>query len=151
MRSSPAPPRSPRHIIVPDAGAPERAGLTAFFSSKERKGEWSLPRHLRIACILGATTVDLREARIPAGVSQIEIFCLAGSVEVMVPQGVQVEIETDGVMASIEFHPDTTVPTPLDAPVLRLTGNVHVGSLEVRVQLAGETARETRKRLKRAR
>src|SRR5262245_53054404 len=90
------PPVAVSHIVVAPERVPPRQGMVAFLSSNERKGRWTLPRHLRAAAVAGSIVIDLREAEISAGVSEIEVFALFGNCEVIVPVGVRVEAHGAG-------------------------------------------------------
>jgi hypothetical protein len=140
-----------RHSVIPAAEVRERAGILSVFSSQERKGPWTLPRELRVACILGSVELDLREARIPEGHSVIEVFCILGSVELLVPSGIHVEVEGDAFAGGVTFQPDAAVVPPPDAPRITLRGTTWFGSVECEARLAGEGKRAAQKRLKAAR
>jgi hypothetical protein len=144
------PVRSLRHRIIPASEVRERAGVLSVFSSQSRQGDWTVPRELRVAAVLGSVELDLREARLPEGEMRIHIFALLGSVELLLPPGVRIEVEADGLAASVDILPDTTVPLPPDAPTVRVTGGAYLASVEGRVRFAGESEREAKKRLKAA-
>jgi hypothetical protein len=96
---------------------------------------------------LGSVELDLREAELGDGESVIEIFCLLGSVEVIVPPGVRVLNEGDSLAGNFTLQPGDWSGSPM-APVVRLTGSCYLGEVEVRQQAFGESARQARKRLK---
>jgi hypothetical protein len=140
-----------RHRVVPLEEVRDRAGVLSVFSSQERKGEWELARHMRIACVMGSAELDLREARIPAGVSEIEIFCLFGSVELIVPPGVRVDAAGDALMGEFSLKGDPTVVAPPGAPVIRIVGSAYMASVEIFVRYAGERPRDARRRIRSSR
>ncbi|HEX4936655.1 MAG TPA: LiaF domain-containing protein [Gemmatimonadaceae bacterium] len=137
-----------RHQIVPAHQARDRGGITAFVSSQEQKGDWELPRLYRIACVLGSVVADLREARIPEGEVQVEVFLVLGSIELFVPPGVRVELSVHTFAGEAAYHPDPLYFSEPGAPVLRVTGSAYFGSVEVIARLPGESARDAKRRLK---
>lgn len=142
------PVRMIRHTIVSATDVRERAGVLSVFSGQSRQGEWTVPRELRILTVFGSVDLDLREARIADGETRIHIFALFGSVELLLPPGVRIEVDGDGLAASFQVVPDSTIPLPPDAPTIRITGSAHFASVEGSVRFAGESQREARKRIK---
>lgn len=139
-----------RHTIVPAAEVRERAGVLAVLSGQSRQGEWMVPRELRIAAVFGSVDLDLREARIAAGETRIHVYALFGSVELLFPPGVRVEIDVDGFASNSQVVPDSTVPLPPDAPTIRITGSAYFASVDGSVRFAGESQRDAKKRIKAA-
>jgi hypothetical protein len=140
-----------RHTIVPATDVRERAGVLSVFSSQSRSGLWTVPRELRVATVMGSVELDLREARIADGETRIHVFALLGSIELVLPPGVRVEVEGDGLGANFDVVPDPTIQLPPDAPTIRITGSAYFASVECAVRFAGESEREARKRIKASR
>ena len=137
-----------RHSVIPVGHERDRAGILSFFSSQERKGAWELPRQLRVMCVMGSVVLDLREARIPEGESVIEVVAWFGSVEIIVPPDIHVELDGDALVGEFSFSPDGSAPPLPGAPRIRLRGNAIVASVECEARFAGEGKRAASKRLK---
>ncbi|HEX9563516.1 MAG TPA: LiaF domain-containing protein [Gemmatimonadaceae bacterium] len=138
------------HRSAESADLPAKQGIVAFVSSQERTGPWRLSPETRVVSIFGSAELDLREADLVDGESVIEIFCLLGNVEIVVPPGVRVVNEGDGLAANFAVEAGDRDLDP-GAPVLRITGSAYLGNVEVRHQAFGETPRQARRRRKRLR
>jgi hypothetical protein len=103
----------------------------AVLGSAQRNGFWRLAEESRVIAVLGSSKIDLRSARISAAVTTLEVTAVLGSVDVIVPAGVEVELEVHAVLGSRDLRVAGTPPAP-GAPVIRLTGIVLLGSLTVR-------------------
>jgi hypothetical protein len=103
----------------------------AVLGSAHRNGFWRLAEESRVISILGSCKVDLRSARISAAVTTLEVSAVLGSVDVIVPAGVEVELEVHAVLGSRDLRVAGNPPAP-GAPVIRITGMVLLGSLNVR-------------------
>lgn len=137
-----------RHRLVPQHQARERGGISSLAGAQEQKGDWELPRLYRIACMMGSVVADLREARIPEGESQVEVFLVMGSIELFVPPGVRVELAIHTLAAEASYRADPHYFTEADAPVIRVTGSAYFGSVDVSTRLPGESARDAKRRVK---
>jgi len=103
----------------------------AVLGSAHRNGFWRLAEESRVISVLGSCKVDLRSARISAAVTTLEVSAVLGSVDVIVPAGVEVEFEVHAVLGSRDLRVAGNPPAP-GAPVIRITGMVLLGSLNVR-------------------
>jgi hypothetical protein len=81
--------------------------------------------------VLGSCKIDLRSARISAAVTTFDIAAVLGSVDVIVPAGVEVDLEVMAFLGSRDVRVAATPPVP-GAPVVRITGFVLLGSLNIR-------------------
>ena len=105
----------------------------------ERRGRWRpAPRSVAVA-LMGGVELDLRDASIDPGELRITAFALMGGVEVIVPDGIDVELTGFAIMGANDHRPG-------DAPIRPGTPIVHVrafslmGATEVKVRSRGPRA-----------
>jgi hypothetical protein len=119
---------APAHIV------PARGVVMAVMGGFERKGEWVVPRQLKVVAVLGGGALDLRDARLSPGVTELEVFSVMGGVEIMVPPGVRVECVGMAVMGGYSISGGDTTEAP-DAPVLRISGFCLMAGVDVNRKL----------------
>jgi hypothetical protein len=107
--------------------------VTCVFSENKRIGRWRMPRVLRVLTVFGDSELDLREAQTDADVVEITGKCVFGSVKVIVPEGVEVEMHGASAFSAkaINLAP---VPRLPGTPLVRVGVNVYFGELKVRSQ-----------------
>ena len=135
-----------RHSVTITMDAPERGFAWAFMGGIERKGNWTVPRQLRVRVLMGGAVLDLREARFAPGVTEIDVLAIMGGVEVLVPPGVRVECSGAAVMGGFSADTRDVPDAPPGQPVVRLGGLAFWGGVDAQVRLPGETQKAYRKR-----
>jgi hypothetical protein len=103
----------------------------AVLASAQRSGFWRLAEDSRVVAVLGSCKIDLRSARISAAVTTLEVSAVLGSIDVIVPAGVEVDLEVHALLGSRDLRMGAGPPAA-GAPVIRITGVVLLGSLNVR-------------------
>lgn len=122
--------------------------VTAVFSSVERRGAWTVPRHLNVRVSFGSAELDLRQAVLRPGVTTIEVSVHMGSVELIVPPHIGVDVNVGTFMGSVENgEPLAPLLEDTSRPIIRVTGDVRMGSCEVVTLLPGETRADCRRRV----
>lgn len=130
--------------------APETVRPTSFIAGilggGARRGAWYPARVNYAMGFMGGFTLDLREAPLPPGVTEIKIFCMWGGGEIIVPPDVRVEVSAMGILGGFDY--DHGVPGPLDpdAPVIHVTGVCFMGGAEIAVRYAGESSGDAKRR-----
>jgi Cell wall-active antibiotics response 4TMS YvqF/Domain of unknown function (DUF1707) len=122
-----------------------------IMSSVERRGRWSVPRALDLRVFWGSAELDFRDASLGAGVTTIHVGVVMGNVEVILPPNLGIDVDVSSFAGAVtERH---RVPPDADPsrPMIRITGTVRFGNLEVTTRLSGETARDADRRERRER
>lgn len=141
----------------PEAALPARArpedvrarGVQiAIMAGSERKGAWTPPRRLTTLAVMGGAGLDLREARLGPGLTEITIVAVMGGVEVVVPPGLAVESHGFAIMGGFEGHDQPSADPDPDAPRVRIRGLAVMGGVEISRRLPGESARDAKRRRK---
>ena len=113
--------------VAADPVVPARGAALAIMGGFDRSGSWIVPRHLRVVAVMGGGQLDLREAKLGAGVTEIEILTFWGGVEIFVPTGVRVEVT--GMAVMVRGGQATEDP---NAPVLRISGLAVMAGVDVK-------------------
>jgi hypothetical protein len=108
------------------------AKLTAILSGTERTGVWRLAPETTINVVLGSCKLDLRRATISSDVTTLDVRVLLGSLELLVPEGVDIDVEAGAILAGREIKLTRPGSTSGLKPVIRITGMVTLGSINVR-------------------
>jgi hypothetical protein len=103
----------------------------ALFSKLVRRGAFELPARSSWRSLFGTIVLDLRQARLDGPEVELEIYNLFGTVTVLVPAGVVVDVEGGGVFASQVLEPPAWT-APEGAPRLRIRASGPGGTLYVR-------------------
>lgn len=126
--------------------------IVSILSEQKQVGAW-VPAHVnRIITVLGDSTIDLREAALGPGTTRLVIRCILGEVKILIPPGLDVHVETNAILASVELPEREEIARrgPND-PRIVLSGLVVLGSVEVYERLPGESKREAKRRRKKRR
>lgn len=148
--AAPATAAAPAVALIPaDAavdGPPET--VYAVFGGVDRRGAWTVPRRFRVVAMMGGASLDLREARFPRGVIDLEVKAVFGGVQILVPPGLAVEVHGTAIMGGFQ-NVNRAPPTPdPDAPLLRVRGIAVMGGVDISMRLPGESEGKARRRLR---
>lgn len=134
--------------LAPSGDAADQPPQTVYavFGGVDRRGTWTVPRRMRVVALMGGASIDLREARFPRGVIDLEVKAFFGGVQILVPPGLAVEVHGTAVMGGFQ-NVNRAPPTPdPDAPLLRVRGIAVMGGVDISMRLPGETERGARRR-----
>jgi hypothetical protein len=129
---------------LPEDLAPQT--VYAIMGGVDRRGAWNVPRRMRLVAMMGGAMLDLREARFPTGVIDLDVKVVFGGVQIIVPPGLAVEVHGAAIMGGFQnvnrapAHPDP------NAPLLRVHGIAILGGVDISMRLTGENDRAARRR-----
>jgi hypothetical protein len=125
--------------VVPEAeAAPGGRTYFAMMSGVVRRGVWLVPKRIRAIAFMGGVELDLREAKLSPGVTEIRAVAVMGGVVVTVPPNVRLESDGFAFMGGFEDQLKGPASSDPNAPVVRLTGFAMMGGVEGRVRARGE-------------
>ena len=128
---------------------PARKRLTAILGGLERRGAWICPRFVSVTALMGGAEVDLREAELAPGVTEMNIVAIMGGVDLVVPPWLSVEVDATAILGGFEeMHRAPTTPEP-GRRILRITGIALMGGVSIETRLPGESRRDAKRRTKR--
>lgn len=107
----------------------------AILGQVTRRGRWRLDDNSTAIALMGQVTLDLRAAEIPQAEITLNALTCMGSVEIIVPPGVDVDISGIPICGSTEAHIDSSA-IPLNAPVLHIRAFAFMGSITARTRPA---------------
>ena len=119
---------------VPAAFLPEEGRIVSVMAQTKRKGVWQPPRQLDLWCVMSETHLDLTQAQLAQGVTEIEVRALMAQVKIIVPPGVRVVCQPSAFMAEVADETSDPPPVGSGAPVIRITGMVIMTELKVFVR-----------------
>jgi hypothetical protein len=139
-------PTSSRALAPIDTYPAEHGRIVSIMAETKRQGLWQLPRRLDVWSVMADTRLDLTEAQIGEGVTEIRLHGIMAAVKLIVPPGVRVVMQAGAFMSSVADDADVQPPVGSRAPVLRITGQLIMAELKVRVrrreELRGELSEE---------
>ena len=110
--------------------AREQRLILAVMGGTETKGRWRPANPTTAVAVMGGTVVDLQGAEFEGDELTINAFALMGEVEIIVPEGVEVELGGFAFMGGRDMHVDG--PVLPDAPVVRVEAYALMGGVEIR-------------------
>ncbi|MFJ8018489.1 DUF1707 domain-containing protein [Streptomyces sp. NPDC096339] len=106
--------------------------VVAVCSSASRKGRWRPGAHTRAVSVMGDIEIDLTEAVFEQQVTEINVTCVLGNVEIRVPENVTLRGYGSGVLGNFEVRGESRGEPDPQAPVVIVRGFALLGNIEAR-------------------
>ena len=118
-------------------GAPVKHG--AFASRLVRSGRFALAPESTVSCWFGTIVLDLGHATLQGAETTLHVRNLFGTVTLVVPRGVQVDVDGGGAFSTREINLPDSGPVE-NAPRLRIRTSGAGGTLRIRASDREERA-----------
>jgi len=108
----------------------EYDSMVAIFSGVDRKGLWRPARSSKLLALFGGMDIDYSGAYMPPGESYADIMCVFGGIDMIVPEGLNVEVHGVPLFGGIDNK--TTGEYIPGAPTLHIRAFILFGGLEIK-------------------
>ncbi len=118
------------------AGPPARTTsslVLGILGGGDRSGRWRVPARMTVLNVMGGADLDLREAVLDAPEVEISVWSLMGGSDVIVPEGVHVELEGFALLGGNRLRLEGP-PPPAGAPVVRVRAWSLMGGTDVKTK-----------------
>ena len=107
----------------------EEGALVAILGGATRKGVWKPPRRLHLVALLGGVELDFTRAEMPPEGTEITIVTLMGGVDILVPEGLNVDCAGIPLLGGFDdSSPGLVNDRP---PILKVRGVAFMGGVSV--------------------
>ncbi len=125
-------------LAVPTAPVPDRRPATywtvSVMGGSQRRGRWRLPPKTRAVAVMGGCLLDLRDAEVEGPTVVINATAIMGGIDIIVPEGIEVELGGIAVMGGKSARGINRVPPLPGAPRVRVRAFAFWGGVDVRTK-----------------
>lgn len=107
--------------------------FNCVLSSTERRIQGPMPERVDVKTVMSSLELDLRRADFPPGVTEIHVDAIMASVEIELPEHVQVEDAGHAHLGSFSVRGRSRRRRDEDTPIVRVVGRSIFASVEVEV------------------
>jgi len=104
--------------------------IVGILSGTERRGRWEPAKYTTVLTFMGGIDLDFSQAKLAPGVTEISLFCCMGGLDIIVPEGVNVEVSCVPIMGGVDRKiSDERAP---GAPTIRIRGLIFMGGIDIK-------------------
>jgi Domain of unknown function (DUF1707) len=107
--------------------------LLGILGSGDRRGRWRVAERVLVFNLLGGADLDVREATLAAPEVQITVISLLGGSDILVPEGVHVELSSFALLGGDNLTLEGSEPPP-GAPTIRVRTVSICGGTDVKTK-----------------
>jgi uncharacterized protein DUF1707/cell wall-active antibiotic response 4TMS protein YvqF len=131
-------PAAPAYPAAGETGAPTApvrgsSLVLGILGGGDRRGRWLVPARMTVVNVMGGADLDLREAVLEAPEVEITVWSIMGGSDVIVPEGVHVELGGFALLGANQMRVEGEAPGP-GAPVVRVKAWSLLGGTDVKTK-----------------
>jgi hypothetical protein len=136
---------APLTVDLPAPSRPARTGragsrwIVGVMGGGDRKGRWRIASRCTVVNVMGGADLDLRDALIESAETVITVVSLMGGSDIVVPEGVEVELGGFAFMGGNDLKIGGPRPRP-GAPVVRVRAFSLMGGTDVKSERGPDPA-----------
>jgi hypothetical protein len=123
-------------IRAESAPQPQRRGrrwVVSVMGGSTRRGRWRVAPHVNAIAVMGGCHLDLRAAEIEAPEIVIDAIAVMGGIDVIVPEGIDLEVRGFAFMGGKDYRGPAGPPPP-GAPRVEVRAFAVMGGVNVRTR-----------------
>jgi hypothetical protein len=124
---------APASSVTVEPGARGTSLILGILGGGDRRGRWRVAERVRVINVLGGADLDLREATLAGPEVHITVISLLGGSDIVVPEGVHVELSSFAFLGGDELKLEGPEPPP-GAPVVHVRTISILGGTDVKTR-----------------
>jgi len=124
---------APASSVTVEPGAQGTSLILGILGGGDRRGRWRVAERVKVINVLGGADLDLREATLAGPEVHITVISLLGGSDIVVPEGVHVELSSFAFLGGDELKLDGPEPPP-GAPVVHVRTVSILGGTDVKTR-----------------
>jgi hypothetical protein len=126
----PAPAATPMAV---EGGGQGTSLILGILGGGDRRGRWRVAERVKVINLLGGADLDLREATLAGPEVHITVISILGGSDIVVPEGVHVELSSFALLGGDELKLEGSEPPP-GAPVVHVHTVSILGGTDVKTK-----------------
>jgi hypothetical protein len=98
----------------------------------EHRGRWRIAPRCTVINVMGGADLDLTDVVVESETTEIVVFSLMGGSDILVPDGVHIELGGFAFMGGNDVKLDDAPPPPRGAPTIRVRAYSVMGGTDIK-------------------
>lgn len=114
------------------SGAKARRWIVGIMGGGDYRGRWRIASRCTVVNVMGGADLDLIDAVVHGPQTEIRVFSLMGGSDIVVPEGVHVELSGFAIMGDNDVRLENAPAPPAGAPVVHVRAYSIMGGTDVK-------------------